>query len=1248
MSAASPTFQEFLQPGDASPQSATLSSGSSSPEVFFDAADQLPMNRVPPMPAQGGMSEQFHDALETPATSVNVCNDGHWATQDVDTHGHNRTDVTPPYGGYSHTNYTWNEDAGQSHAFFRFQDKPLPQKLPERGIFSVTNGRELSGGSKGGFCATGLDNQKPKARRFLMDFLPQKQTESSLKEETRKIVQMLSNDKTYKIDRPSLGLQDRLQSLVQRSAGKKTTYAKGPRVRSTHVKLIVKRTQDFLHVRRSSFQEYGSKQEDRPPLPVFNKPIQSYSKPPKQRKVSDGSDAPHARNNQVNSASGFEFVIKRRKKDTDNVPSEKTDSKIPAVVSTSTNPPAESSQVTSNISPNLTSTTTDPHTATLTPTVTTQHASHNHLDLSMEEQTVNTYLGRENVHVSSTINMTQDTRDSPRQSLINVELKISVPYRLQDVPDCTDHKSSFLHTLENNEDDDYYEDVCDYDDNDGNQYDAPPGDEMEITSEKCHSTVSCSAEPDEIKIQIREEATVITQDLQTKQDVTSVNFTNGHTEQKKVVSPGSGNKMSPHPSCMPPLSRHQEDSVTNTAVDLREHIASLNKVYLEFGRNKEKKNDNAAVPRDLPASPEQHSTPPAIQYATSNTNRQASRKVEKQNGESVINSSLSHAGAGARFCVTTAIENASLPIYKGGEAMLRPLSHTSTSPLRRISTRDLLYTDEETQQSSTWPQSALRVDTLMRLKTDNLVARHGGKKVHLQPYPPSPRQASPIPDQTPVHEDTTENLPPVESLPPIPPKTKPATVSRQASKEEAEAASPPINQMERRHSSRKASGHWTRSRNASLDHPSRLCSRKGSKRPSFSQDMLRKCLMAAVDQCYNNEWEEPRDTEVVKDDNLSQDELNKSLVKGVLCHDAEKVRVVLKLGADPNVKCGNTPALLRAAREGALYVLQALLTAGADVDARTDLGNSPLHLAARGGYGEAIVQLVHSGAFVDAINRSGVTPLQMALAHGHVEVAQTLLRFNADLFLQNKVGETAYDVAKELGYIGLVSGTPREIRRDSGIGTRVELPSTDIPIAVRMIQGIEIGCAGTVDDCLREGASPNTLLPLALHWPARASVLHRAAHHGHDLIVRLLLAAGADINIRDVVGNTSLHVAAQAGHNRVVKILLEWEAPMEAVSQSGMTPLHRAASKGKELTCNLLIRRGSNLRAEDDSGRTPADWARKRGFKHLSQKLVYRRKSSNTLLAEGDEKQCLEHLHRLHEAALKAPSQSPEPMDCEK
>ncbi|KAK4295912.1 hypothetical protein Pmani_031557 [Petrolisthes manimaculis] len=411
-------------------------------------------------------------------------------------------------------------------------------------------------------------------------------------------------------------------------------------------------------------------------------------------------------------------------------------------------------------------------------------------------------------------------------------------------------------------------------------------------------------------------------------------------------------------------------------------------------------------------------------------------------------------------------------------------------------------------------------------------------------------------------------------------------------------------------------------------------SRQGS-RVSFGQDLLRKCLETAVNTYYTTDWQEVVAKEQEAESQMSIEELNRSLRKAICYHDAEKVRSLLKLGADPNTKCNDLPGLIRAAKDGSLYVVQALVNAGADVDIRTEQGNSALHLAAKEGHSEVVLQLVESGAFVDAINRSGVTPLQIALAHGHMEVIQRLIRLDADMFMQNKVGESAHEVATQLGYIGL-SPFPKEVRRDSIFGTIRDDSPVDVPVAVKLIKGIEDGCAGTVESCLLEGAPPNTVVPLALHWPAQASALHRASHHGHDLIVRLLLLAEADVNSVDVVGNTPLHAAAQAGHNRIIKILLANHASLEARSQSGMTALHRAASKGKELTCNLLLRRGANPYAEDTEGRTAADWARKRNFISLSKKIGYRRKSSATLLLDDNNTQCLQHLQRLHQAALKA------------
>lgn len=444
----------------------------------------------------------------------------------------------------------------------------------------------------------------------------------------------------------------------------------------------------------------------------------------------------------------------------------------------------------------------------------------------------------------------------------------------------------------------------------------------------------------------------------------------------------------------------------------------------------------------------------------------------------------------------------------------------------------------------------------------------------------------------------------------------------------------------RRSSRERRSSSRLNSRRGSVDR-THVGSRRGTK-ASFTENLLRKCLEVALDKC---ELEEMEVTDEVPREKGPRyhDSLDKSLSRAVVRNNIEKVRELLEHGANPNISTGHVPALLRAARDGALYVVQALLRAGADVDARSEQGNSALHEAARVGHNEVVICLVYSNAHVDAINRNGVTPLQTALSYGQVEVVQTLIRFNADVYLKNKVGESALTIAEHLGYVGL-TGSPAELRRSSGPGTCAPVVQMEVPVSVQLILGLEEGCPLTVENCLSQGASCNTLVPLALHWPAYATVLHRAAHHGDDLIARLLLQSGADVNARDVVGNTPLHAAAQAGHNRVVKLLLAHGADLEATSRSGMTPLHRAASKGKELTCNLLMRRGANTQAEDSEGRTPADWATRRGFKSVARKLGHRRRSSSGLMEEQQHKAYIKYLDELYKATqLESSRASPSP-----
>lgn len=61
-----------------------------------------------------------------------------------------------------------------------------------------------------------------------------------------------------------------------------------------------------------------------------------------------------------------------------------------------------------------------------------------------------------------------------------------------------------------------------------------------------------------------------------------------------------------------------------------------------------------------------------------------------------------------------------------------------------------------------------------------------------------------------------------------------------------------------------------------------------------------------------------------------------------------------------------------------------------------------------------------------------------------------------------------------------------------------------------------------------------------------AAALHAASQNGHAEIVRLLLAAGADVNAKGDDEVTALHAASQNGHVEIVKLLLAAGADVDA------------------------------------------------------------------------------------------------------
>jgi hypothetical protein len=96
-----------------------------------------------------------------------------------------------------------------------------------------------------------------------------------------------------------------------------------------------------------------------------------------------------------------------------------------------------------------------------------------------------------------------------------------------------------------------------------------------------------------------------------------------------------------------------------------------------------------------------------------------------------------------------------------------------------------------------------------------------------------------------------------------------------------------------------------------------------------------------------------------------------------------------------------------------------------------------------------------------------------------------------------------------------------------------------------------------------------------------------AAQNGNDETVKALLAQGASVDTKDIVGSTPLILAAGNGHEDVCKLLLTHNAQVDAKNNYGFTPLMCASLNDHEDVCKLLLTHNAQVDAKDNAGSTP-------------------------------------------------------------
>jgi ankyrin repeat protein len=133
---------------------------------------------------------------------------------------------------------------------------------------------------------------------------------------------------------------------------------------------------------------------------------------------------------------------------------------------------------------------------------------------------------------------------------------------------------------------------------------------------------------------------------------------------------------------------------------------------------------------------------------------------------------------------------------------------------------------------------------------------------------------------------------------------------------------------------------------------------------------------------------------------------------------------------------------------------------------------------------------------------------------------------------------------------------------------------------------------------LQHGADPNFGTPAG-----GESAIMIAADKGETRIVKMLLAAGADVNYADSKGDAAVSLATYKGHLTTVKVLIKAGADVN-ISPGGESLLMRTVSDNDLLLSQVLIAAGADVNFATPEGNTALKIAAKSNYRDIEMLLI--------------------------------------------
>ncbi|KAM4569728.1 protein phosphatase 1 regulatory subunit 12A isoform 7-T7 [Odontesthes bonariensis] len=232
------------------------------------------------------------------------------------------------------------------------------------------------------------------------------------------------------------------------------------------------------------------------------------------------------------------------------------------------------------------------------------------------------------------------------------------------------------------------------------------------------------------------------------------------------------------------------------------------------------------------------------------------------------------------------------------------------------------------------------------------------------------------------------------------------------------------------------------------------------------------------------------------------------------------------------VKFDDGAVFLAACSSGDTEEVLRMLDRGADINYANVDGLTALHQACIDDNVDMVTFLVEHGASVNQPDNEGWIPLHAAASCGYLDIAEYLISQGASVGVVNSEGETPMDIAEEEAMEELLQN---EINRQG----------VDIEAARKEEERVMLRDAR---QWLNSGQIQDTR-----HTKSGGTALHVAAAKGYVEVLKLLIQAGYDVNVKDYDGWTPLHAASHWGKEEACRILVENLCDMDLINKMGQT-----------------------------------------------------------------------------------------------